>query len=425
MHASRDMDLTSSETVTPPSLGYLSAAPTVSTRPEASSAGPRAHILGVMNGFSDMGWNVHPFIAGDRVSGEMTGGRVQRWLEGSPLVRYAGDAARLAMAARSRAAAWRELGGKVDWVYERFATMQVLGHSFKRSGIPWILETQGLFYYETRTERSSVGFPKLAEWIEKRAYHACDRLICVSPALRDLIIEECGVDPEKIMVVPNAVELERFDPSLNGGERYFDELTLGFVGGLIGWQALDLLMEAIAELEMERGVRIAFVVVGDGAMRQSWEGQARELGIADRVRFVGQVPGDRIARHMAGFDIGYAGARVMKIGRMYHSPIKLYEYMAMAKPVLAAAFDDARSLVEGHDTGFLFEPDSKDDLKRALLAAHERRGELVSMGAEARRLIEARHSWQVRSRAMIRDLQRHFDRHELARPFPATRMASS
>lgn len=416
-----------------PSLGYLSAAPTVSTRPEASSAGPRAHILGVMNGFADMGWQVHPFIVGDRVSGSISGGGVQRWLEGSPLVRYAGDAARLAMAMRSRRAAWSELSGRVDWVYERFATMQVLGHPFRRAGIPWILETQGLFYYETRTERSSVGFPKLAEWIEKRAYHACDRLVCVSPALRDLIVEECGVDPAKIMIVPNAVELERFDPSLNHTlarrERPFEELTLGFVGGLIGWQALDVLMEAIAEVEAERGLRTAFVVIGDGAMRRDWEGKAGELGIADRVRFVGQVPGDRIARHMAGFDIGYAGAKVMEIGRMYHSPIKLYEYMAMAKPVLAAAFDDARSLVEGRGTGFLFEPGSKDDLKRALIEAHERRGDLAGMGVEARQLIEREHSWQVRSAAMIDELQRQFGRGEPARPVPAPRpttgMASS
>ncbi|MEZ5823342.1 MAG: glycosyltransferase [Geminicoccaceae bacterium] len=410
-----------------PALGYLSAAPTVSTRPEASSAGPRAHILGVMNGFLDQGWKVHPFIVGDRVSGHISGGGVQRWLEGSPLVRYAGDAARLAMAARSRRAAWKELAGKVDWVYERFATMQVLGHPFRRAGIPWILETQGLFYYETRTERSSVGFPKLAEWIEKRAYHACDRLICVSPALRDLIVGECGVDPAKIMIVPNAVELERFDPLLNraenGCERYFDELTLGFIGGLIGWQALDVLMEAMAELEAERGLRTGFVVIGDGAMRAAWEGRARELGIAERVRFLGQVPGDRIARHMAGFDIGYAGAKVMDIGKMYHSPIKLYEYMAMAKPVLAAAFDDARSLVEGRGTGFLFEPGSKEDLKRALVLAHEQREALGKMGAEARGLIEREHSWQVRSAAMIDVLQHDFGRGEAASPVSAPRPA--
>ena len=89
----------------------------------------------------------------------------------------------------------------------------------------------------------------------------------------------------------------------------------------------------------------------------------------------------------------------------------------------------ARSLVEGRGTGFLFEPGSKDDLKRALIEAHERRGDLAGMGVEARQLIEREHSWQVRSAAMIDELQRQFGRDEPARPVPAPRpttgMASS
>ena len=267
--------------------------------------------------------------------------------------------------------------------------------------------------------------PKLAEWIEKRAYRACDALICVSPALRDLVVTQCGIDPDKILVVPNAVELERFDLSLVAGERYFDELTLGFVGGLIGWQALDVLIEVMARLEREEGLKTGLVVVGDGAMRETWEARAKELGLADRVRFLGQVPGDRVARHMAGIDVGYAGAKVMQIGKMYHSPIKLYEYMAMAKPVLAAAFDDAHSLVDGRGTGFLFEPDSKEDLARALREAHAAREQLPTMGAEARALIEAEHSWQVRSAAMIRELQRRLEQKPALQAYPAPQMASS
>jgi len=402
-------------------LGYLSAAPTVSTRPDAASAGPRAHIQGVIAGFREAGWQVRPFIVGDRMRPGLTGRSVQSRLEGSRLVRYAADAARLAMAEKSRRQAWRELaprgGEAVDWVYERFATMQVLGHPFRRAGIPWILETQGLFYYETRVERASVGLSGLAERIEKRAYRLCDILVCISPALKELIVRECGVDPEKIMVVPNAVELDRFDPhleaartALKGGPgRYFDELTLGFVGGLIGWQALDQLIDAMAELD-EEGVPLALVVIGDGAMRGPWEERAQERGLAHRVRFLGHVPAPAIGRHMAGIDLGYAGARVMEIGAMYHSPIKLYEYMAMAKPVVAAAFDDARRLVEVRGTGFLFEAGAKESLKAALREAHAARAGLAAMGDRARALIEAEHTWRARARGMIEGLERRLDR---------------
>lgn len=385
-------------------LGYLSAAPTVSTRPDAYSAGPRAHILGVMNGFRDLGWQVEPFIVGDRLSPSLSRGGVQRKLAGSMPLRIAGDIARLAMAHNNARRAWHELGHKADWVYERFATLQVLGHRFKRAGIPWVLETQGLFYYETKTERATVGMTSLARQIEMSAYRVCDVLICVSPTLKVLLAEQCAIDPAKILVVPNAVELDRFDLTLNGRSRFFDELTVGFVGGLIGWQALDVLMKAVAALKGE-DIPIALAIIGDGVMRETWERRACELGIDDKIRFTGRVPATEVAHYLAQCDLGYAGPKTMAVGAMYHSPIKLYEYMAMAKPVIAAAFDDAKKLIEGKDTGFLFTPDDQESLKAALRDAVANRDRLQTMGMNARYLIETEHTWNSRVRVMMPELE--------------------
>lgn len=381
-------------------LGYLSAAPTVSTRPGAASAGPRAHILGTINGFRAAGWEVRPYIAGDRLPPGVGNGRAQRLLERVPAARPLADLARLAMAQHGAVKAWAELGAAVDWVYERFATMQVLGRPFRRAGIPWILETQGLFFYETKVERASVGWPALARRIEQAAYRDCDVLIAVSNPLKDLLVDRCGVDPGKILIVPNAVELDRFDPSRNGRERFFPELTLGFVGGLIAWQALDLLMEALARLRAE-DIVIGLAVVGDGAMLAPWRERATELGIVDKVVFAGQVPGTEVGAMLARCDLGYSGPKLMAIGSMYHSPIKLYEYMAQGLPVLAASFDDARKLVAGRGTGFLFAPGDLADLCRALREAHAQRLSLHRMGADARALVAAEHSWPARVAAMI------------------------
>ncbi len=381
-------------------LGYLSAAPTVSTRPTSASAGPRAHILGTINGFSAAGWAVRPYIAGDRLPPGVGNGRVQRLLERVPAARPLADLARLAMARHAAARAWAELQGEVDWVYERFATMQVLGRRFARSGIPWILETQGLFFYETRIERASVGWPALARRIELAAYRDCDVLIAVSKPLEGLLVERCGVDPGKILIVPNAVELDRFDPSCNGRERFFPEPTLGFVGGLIAWQALDLLLEALAMLRAE-GIVLGLAVIGDGAMLEPWRQRAAELGIADKVVFTGQVPGAEVGTMLARCDIGYSGPRRMAIGSMYHSPIKLYEYMAQGLPVLAASFDDARKLVGGRGTGWLFTPGDLGDLCRALREVHAQRQGLPRTGAAARVLVAAEHSWPARIRELI------------------------
>lgn len=108
----------------------------MSTRADAYSAGPRAHILGVINSFRSLGWEVDPFIVGDRLPMGASKGRLQSLLEQWPVMRVPGDAARLLLAYRNGKAAWTELGGRVDWVYERFATMQVFGRRFQKAGIP-------------------------------------------------------------------------------------------------------------------------------------------------------------------------------------------------------------------------------------------------------------------------------------------------
>lgn len=91
---------------------------------------------------------------------------------------------------------------------------------------------------------------------------------------------------------------------------------------------------------------------------------------------------------------------------MYHSPLKIYEYMAMGKPIVASAFADARTAIRDGETGFLFGGGDKDDLKRALADAYRSRGELPEMGREARRDAVELHSWTARVRALIPEVER-------------------
>lgn len=402
-------------------LGYLSAAPTISTRPEAYSAGPRTHIVGVIHGFEAAGFEVRRYIKGDRIDARLTAGGVQSGLARSRLARLAGDLARLGLARASAAEAWAELGSPaaapVDLVYERFATMQVLGRRFRHAGVPWILETQGLFFYETRVERAAVGLPGLARRIELAAYRDCDILIAVSDALRELLVREHAIPREKILVVPNAVEPERFANPVPM-PRPFACLTLAFIGGLIAWQALDLLIEAMAALR-GRGIELALLVLGDGVMLEEWRALAEKRGLADRVRFVGRVPQTEIPRWLAACDLGYSGQRMMAIGAMYHSPIKLYEYMAAGLPVVASAFDDASRLIEGRRTGFLFPAGDRAALEAALAAAHGAAAGLPEMGARARALVEAEHSWAARAAGMIAEIDRRLPAPGAPQPAPA------
>jgi len=201
-------------------------------------------------------------------------------------------------------------------------------------------------------------------------------------------------------VLPNGVDVHRFDPAKTRPKRLFEGPTIGFVGSLQAWQRLDLLLEALAALRGE-GIRYHLVVVGDGAMKETWEQHAGHLGLAAQVHFVGYVPWDEVPAYIAGFDLGYAGAVPLAAGSMYLSPLKLYEYAAMGKPFVAAAYPDAEALVADGASGYLFTPGDLEDLKRALRKAFAEQERWTPCGVAARALIIENHSWEARVQQLL------------------------
>jgi len=360
-------------------------------------------MLGVMGAFEALGWEVRPFIVGDRVPISWIQGS-EKQLESSFLKRLLADGVRLAMGELNARRAWQELGDRVDWVYERFAVFQALGYPFKRRGIPWILETNGPFFYEAKAERKSIVLAELARTREIAAYQACDVLVTATQVLKEIVVEEAGLDPQKVVVMPNGVDTRRFDPARTKPKRVFQGPTLGFVGTLSSWQALDRLLLAMAELNME-GIRWNLMVVGDGSMQAEWETLARRLGLENQVRFVGRVSWDEVPSWIMGFDLGYSGQIELSIGKMYFSPLKIYEYMAMSRPVVASAFEDARRVVRPGETGYLFEPGSLESLKAVLRQAWAERDAWGRMGKAARALVVREHSWEARVRKLIPEVE--------------------
>ncbi len=380
-------------------LAYLSGSPRVSTRPEAAASGPRTHVLGVIGAFQRLGWEVYPYIVGDKVPISWIKEESERTLQKSALFRLGADLVRLVMGLVHGWRASRELPAVV-WVYERYGAFQALGWWFQRKGIPWILETNALLYKEAVTDRPTVALSGFLKTFERWAYRQCDVLVCVSQALSDLIVQDTGVPTDKIIVVPNGVDVNNLDPNKVQPRRFFEGPTIGFIGQLAVWQRLDLLLEAIAELQQE-GIVYNLVVVGDGPMRNEWEARADSLGLSRRVRFVGYVPWDEVPGYIAGFDLGYAGATSLAAGKMYLSPLKLYEYAAMAKPIVAAAHEDAVRLKDDGAQIYLFQPGDVEDLTRVLRWAHSEQASWDQHGRQNHAVIKAKHSWERRVSEII------------------------
>lgn len=384
-------------------VGYLSAAPRVSTHPNAELVGPRTHILGVIRAFESLGWEVKPFIVGDRVPRSWVVKGSEDNLRRSTLRIFLADIMRLTMGIINARKAYREMGEELNWVYERLATFQSLGGIFKKNRKLWILETNAPLFVEAKSDRNAIVLNSLAKYLEIKAYQNCDVLVCVSDTLKEIIVEQADISPSKVIVVPNGVDISFFDPSRIQPIRFYEGFTIGFVGNLASWQGVDLLLDVVRDVR-EEGFNILLVIVGDGPQRQGLEEKVKQFNLEKYVKFTGFIPQENVPQYIAGFDIGYTGQTLRTETRMYCSPIKLYEYMAMGKPAIASDYEDTRRvIIDG--TGYLFKIEDQRDLRRVIIKAYQDKDILSKMGRKARDEIIQNHSWDARVNKLIEEIE--------------------
>jgi glycosyltransferase involved in cell wall biosynthesis len=354
-------------------------------------------VLGVMEGFRRLGWEVVPYILGDRLPAWFSSDGSERWAAGGRWRTVGSDLVRLCLRPVVPWLARSTLGSGFNWVYERFSVLQQLGLPFQRSGIPWILETNSPAAQEAFRERKSLRLFQLANRWERQAYLACDVLVCVSELLKRDLVRDMGIPEWKIVVSPVAVDPGRFDPAQARPERAHEGLTIGFAGRLYPWQSLDVLFRG-ARLARDRGApRLNIVVVGGGMAEREFRRAAQEAGPGVHVEFTGHVSMQRVPDLIASFDLGYVGPRAIGRHGMYFSPVKLLEYMAMGRPVLCANHEGFAGLVREGETGFLFEPEDPDSLAQAILRAVQGRARLAELGRKARRAVLDGHTWELRA----------------------------
>ncbi|WP_257237090.1 hypothetical protein [Nostoc sp. 'Peltigera malacea cyanobiont' DB3992] len=155
-------------------LGFLAAAPRISTHADAEMSGPRSRVLGILKGFQTLEWKIETFIVGDKVSKKWSANGSGELISKGFFYTLAVDFMRLGLGVINSWRSYQELKNQVDWVYEYSATLQCMGWIFQRQGIPWILQAEALLFYEAKAERKALVLDRLAQWMEIRAYQKCD-----------------------------------------------------------------------------------------------------------------------------------------------------------------------------------------------------------------------------------------------------------
>jgi glycosyltransferase involved in cell wall biosynthesis len=237
--------------------------------------------------------------------------------------------------------------------------------------------------------------PGLGEWTEAATLRAADAITTVSNVLRAHLIER-GIPADRITVNPNGADLAAFRPEAADRELQArlgrDQLLVGFIGSFASFHGIAMLRAAIARVLPARP-RVTFVMVGAGRLATELQEQCRQLGLAERVHFTGFVPRERVPGIAAAMDVLLAPYPPNDF--FYFSPIKLFEYMASGRAVLAARVGQIAEVVEDCVNGMLHEPGDAADLSTKLLTLIDDASLRARLGRAARRTAEREYSWQA------------------------------
>lgn len=297
-----------------------------------------------------------------------------------------------------------------DFIYERYNLFLPAGVWAKRRfKLPLMLEVNGPLF-EERVANEGIALAPLARWSQRYAWRGADYVLPVTQVLAEHI-ERAGVERRRIVVIQNGIDPEQFGVPLDGAAAkralgLDGRLVLGFTGFVREWHGLDRVIDLLAKMPTDYAARTwHLLVVGDGPARVALEAKARNLGVTDRVTFTGIVARERIPAHVAAFDIALQPAAVA-----YASPLKLFEYMALGRAVIAPAQPNILEILTDGENAVLFDPADPQALGSALarLCGDDRLRARV--GAAARHTIEARHlTWNdnaARVAALFVDLNR-------------------
>lgn len=374
---------------------YLSGAPRLSTHESTESLGPRSHILGVISAFRNAGIQVDELIVGNKAPAAFSGQGAEAKLSKNAVTILATDLLRLLYRFRNQAAARRALRShEYDFAYERYALFQSLG-SVRQKSVRWVLEVNALLAVEATSERRATTSRAVARWVEGRTFRKADQIVAVTASLRDQIAREYGVPPERISVIQNGVTVRP------GSRRIPTSLTtIGYVGALYEWQNLESLIEALV-LPPLQSVRLN--IAGDGPQRAVLVKRAQELGVAERVQFFGRIHPDEVQDFLSKVDACFAGHS--SSNGVYFSPLKLWEYLAAGRVVVASRHETTEELERDGFAVITYSGDSAESVAEGLLRASDRFASLAETAADAVQRVRTTFSWDARLAPLVESLE--------------------
>lgn len=290
-------------------------------------------------------------------------------------------------------------GEKFDLVYERYSLFSVAGLRLARSlRIPFVLEVNAPLIKEALKYRQLV-LRDLAGSVEKHLFLGADHIIAVSQAVADYILNL--VPDARVTVVPNGVTADRFTGPWKESaadsilSRYKEsDFVVCFVGNLRPWHGVDILIDSFAELPDDGRRNRLLVVGGKGKLKSQLKQKCLDRGLKGKFKFTGAVEHDDIPALLHRADV--LAAPYPNLDNFYFSALKIFEYMAAGKPIVASAIGQIEKILT-HETNCLLVPPGDTAALRDAILRLKNDPELArKLGKNARKEAVDKHTWKHR-----------------------------
>jgi PEP-CTERM/exosortase A-associated glycosyltransferase len=271
----------------------------------------------------------------------------------------------------------------------------------KKFGIPVVYEVRAFWEdaaVDHGTARENGLRYKLTRALETYALKHADAVTTICEGLRKDIVAR-GIAADKVTVIPNAVDIEKFavggvaDLALKHKLGLQDTRLIGFIGSFYAYEGLDVLLRAVpAMLARLPGLRV--LLVGGGPQDAQLRQLAKELNIADKVVFTGRVPHEQVQQYYDLLDVLVYPRLSMRLTDLV-TPLKPLEAMAQGRVLAASDVGGHLELIEHAKTGILFKADDPQSLAENVGALLADQDSWPALRANGRRFVEAERNWPV------------------------------
>lgn len=274
--------------------------------------------------------------------------------------------------------------------------------------LPHIVEINALIIEEHKLSGTlwmKIWFMKLCQ---KLYLKLSDRLVIVSPQIRDDLNKTYHLNRRKMVVISNGANTDLFKPldkiqcrmklGLNPSAYY-----VGFVGAFYPWHGVDLLIESARKVLREMP-NVNFILVGEGTLRQEMIRLVEKHNLENSFIFTGKVPYQSVPLYINSFDLGVA-LFVIKDTKVSGCPIKIFEYLACGKPVITTDVKGVKDIVAKSRFGLVVESKTPDKLAESIAEILSDEELKYRTASKAPRLIRSFYSWEITARKVERVCQ--------------------